>query len=204
EHSKNTSYQRDIYDHYDYGVFHGDDNNTVSFTKIRLEALRSDAEQIEMISNVAPLLAGLKFELRDHNEPACNRDWTVVSVLHEGEQPQALEEMGGEGITRYHNRVKAIQGDKLWRPLPLVKPRVDGVTVATVVGPEGEEIYCDEFGRVKVSFPWDKYHGQDDKASCWIRVSQAWAGGQYGSMMLPRVGHEVLVSYVEGDIDRPI
>ncbi|WIH29696.1 type VI secretion system Vgr family protein [Photobacterium damselae] len=204
EHSKNTSYQRDIYDHYDYGVFHGDDNNTVSFTKIRLEALRSDAEQIEMISNVAPLLAGLKFELRDHNEPACNRDWTVVSVLHEGEQPQALEEMGGEGITRYHNRVKAIQGDKLWRPLPLVKPRVDGVSVATVVGPEGEEIYCDEFGRVKVSFPWDKYHGQDDKASCWIRVSQAWAGGQYGSMMLPRVGHEVLVSYVEGDIDRPI
>ncbi|HIF9186835.1 TPA: type VI secretion system Vgr family protein [Photobacterium damselae] len=204
EFNTSATYQRDIYDHYEHGAFHGDDNNTVPFTKVRLEALRRDAETIELLSNAAPLLAGLKFELKDHNDPLCNRDWTVISVFHEGEQPQALEEMGGEGITRYHNRVEAIQGDKSWRPAPLPKPRVDGVSVATVVGPEGEEIYCDEYGRVKVYFPWDKYHDSDDKASCWLRVSQAWAGGQFGSMMLPRIGHEVLVSYVEGDIDRPI
>ena len=101
------------------------------------------------------LLAGLKFELSDHNDPLFNRDWLLVSVEHEGTQPQALEEMGGEGITRYHNTLIALQGDKSWRPELLPKPRVDGVSVATVVGPDGEEIYCDEFGRVKVFFPWD-------------------------------------------------
>ncbi|WP_318466919.1 type VI secretion system tip protein TssI/VgrG, partial [Photobacterium leiognathi] len=66
------------------------------------------------------------------------------------------------------------------------------------------EIYCDEYGRVKVSFPWDRYANHDDKASCWLRVSQGWAGAQYGMVALPRVGHEVIVSFLDGDPDQPI
>ncbi len=204
QHSAHAAYQGSNYEHFDYGVFHGDDNNTESFTQVRLEALRSDAQTVHAHSNIPKLLAGTKFTLDAHPEVECNRDWTVVSVSHTGTQPQALEEMGGEGITTYYNQLTALQGDRAWRPRPQAKPHIDGVSVATVVGPEGEEIYCDEHGRVKVYFPWDRYNKNDDKASCWVRVSQAWAGGQFGSVMLPRIGHEVLVSYIEGDIDRPI
>lgn len=87
---------------------------------------------------------------------------------------------------------------------PCAKPQVDGPMIATVVGPQGEEIYCDTFGRVKVHFPWDRYSSSNEKSSCWVRVAQEWAGSQYGSMAIPRVGHEVIVSFLNGDPDQPI
>ncbi|WP_429062474.1 type VI secretion system tip protein VgrG, partial [Aeromonas hydrophila] len=83
------------------------------------------------------------------------------------------------------------------------KPMVDGPQIAMVVGPDGEEIYCDEHGRVKLQFPWDRYGSSNDQSSCWVRVSQGWAGGQYGMMAIPRIGHEVIVSFLEGDPDQP-
>ncbi|HLM74713.1 MAG TPA: type VI secretion system tip protein TssI/VgrG, partial [Polyangiaceae bacterium] len=84
------------------------------------------------------------------------------------------------------------------------KPRVNGVQSATVVGPAGQEIHTDEFGRVRVQFPWDRLGKNDDNSSCWIRVSQGWAGTGYGMIALPRIGHEVLVGFFEGDPDQPI
>ncbi|MCC5902662.1 MAG: type VI secretion system tip protein VgrG, partial [Halomonas sp.] len=138
-----------------------------------------------------------------------NRDWQVLEVIHQGEQPQALEEDGktqsdASGMTRYHNHVTLIPGDTPWRATPNPKPRVDGPQVAFVVGPEGEEIHCDEHGRVKVQFPWDRYAEPNETASCWVRVAQGWAGGGYGSMAIPRVGHEVIVEFLEGDPDQPL
>ncbi len=76
--------------------------------------------------------------------------------------------------------------------------------MATVVGPPGEEIYCDEWGRVKVSFPWDRESEGNEFSSCWVRVSQGWAGGSWGSMAIPRIGQDVIVQYVNGDPDQPI
>ncbi|WP_275956967.1 type VI secretion system Vgr family protein, partial [Shewanella algae] len=87
---------------------------------------------------------------------------------------------------------------------PKAKPQMAGPQIATVVGPKDEEIFCDEYGRVKVQFPWDRYARGDEHGSCWIRVSQGWAGGQYGFMALPRIGHEVIVSFLDGDPDQPI
>ncbi|PMN87961.1 type VI secretion system Vgr family protein, partial [Enterovibrio norvegicus] len=84
------------------------------------------------------------------------------------------------------------------------KPCVHGPQIAIVTGPAGEEIFCDEHGRVKVQFPWDRYGNSDESSSCWVRVSQGWAGGQYGMMAIPRIGHEVIVSFLEGDPDQPI
>ncbi len=136
-------------------------------------------------------------------------DWQAIEVHHVGEQPQALEEDGmtqgdANGMTRYYNHVTLIPGDTPWRATPNPKPRVDGPQVAFVVGPEGEEIHCDEHGRVKVQFPWDRYAEPDDTASCWVRVAQGWAGGGYGSIAIPRIGHEVIVSFLEGDPDQPL
>ncbi|HHH31766.1 MAG TPA: type VI secretion system tip protein VgrG, partial [Polyangiaceae bacterium] len=84
------------------------------------------------------------------------------------------------------------------------KPRVWGVQVATVVGPAGEEIHTDEYGRVRVQFPWDREGQKDENSSCWMRVSQGWAGAGYGGIHIPRIGQEVLVSFLDGDPDQPI
>ncbi|MCE7645851.1 type VI secretion system Vgr family protein, partial [Vibrio fluvialis] len=90
------------------------------------------------------------------------------------------------------------------RATPQAKPQVDGPMIATVVGPQGEEIFCDEHGRVKLHFPWDRYSNGDEHSSCWVRVSQGWAGSQYGMIAIPRIGHEVIVSFLNGDPDQPI
>ncbi|MGP4846207.1 type VI secretion system Vgr family protein, partial [Marinobacter sp. 1Y8] len=135
-----------------------------------------------------------------------NRDWLITTVRHTGKQPQALEEDGGSGSTTYNNRFSVIPADRTWRPQlnDSQRPRMDGPQVAIVTGPPGEEIHCDEHGRVKVRFPWDRYSKNDDNSSAWLRVSQGWAGGSYGFMALPRIGHEVIVSFLDGDPDQPI
>ncbi|MBJ7278916.1 type VI secretion system tip protein VgrG, partial [Marinobacter salarius] len=118
--------------------------------------------------------------------------------------PQALEEDGNNGATTYHNAFNAIPADRTWRPQVEHRPLMDGPQVAIVTGPKGEEIHCDEHGRVKVRFPWDRYSKNDEHSSAWLRVSQGWAGGQYGFMALPRIGNEVIVSFLDGDPDQPI
>jgi type VI secretion system secreted protein VgrG len=84
------------------------------------------------------------------------------------------------------------------------KPRIEGPQTAIVVGPSADEIYTDKFGRVKVQFDWDRLGKRDEKSSIWIRVSQVWAGKQWGAMHIPRIGHEVIVAFLDGDPDRPI
>jgi type VI secretion system secreted protein VgrG len=100
---------------------------------------------------------------------------------------------------------EAVFAEHPYRPLEETeRPTVRGVQSALVVGPEGEEIYTDEFGRVRVQFHWDRDGKMDPNSSCWMRVSQGWAGGGYGKILIPRVGQEVLIGYLEGDPDRPI
>ena len=112
---------------------------------------------------------------------------------------------GEQTGSHYTSELTAVYADQPFRPrLTTPKPRIYGIQSATVVGPTGSEIYTDEFGRVRVQFPWDRYAHYDEKSSCWIRVSQAWAGGGFGIIAHPRVGHEVLVGFFEGDPDQPI
>ncbi|MDE9553779.1 type VI secretion system tip protein TssI/VgrG, partial [Xenorhabdus bovienii] len=86
----------------------------------------------------------------------------------------------------------------------LSKPVVDGPQIAKVVGPAGEEIFCDQYGRIRLQFPWDRYGKSDDQSSCWIRVSQPWAGQGWGMLAIPRIGQEVVVDFLHGDPDQPI
>ncbi|MCE8024173.1 type VI secretion system Vgr family protein [Billgrantia aerodenitrificans] len=203
------------YEHYDYPGRYKQDASGQPFTRVRLESLRHEALTAEAISDLPEFAPGARFELTDHDAASLNRDWQLIAVTHYGKQPQALEEDGivlnGEqgaaddaGMTRYHNELLLTPGDIAWRPRPNPKPRVDGPQIAFVVGPAGEEIYCDEYGRVKVQFPWDRDAAPDETASAWIRVAQGWAGSGYGSMAIPRIGHEVIVSFLEGDPDQPL
>ncbi|HFG2187020.1 TPA: type VI secretion system tip protein TssI/VgrG [Vibrio cholerae] len=201
---KDIAYQQPNYEHFDAPGRYKDDANGKAFSQIRLEYLRRDALLADAKSDEPLLLAGVRFDLQDHLDHAMNRDWLVVQANHQGTQPQALQEEGGSGATTYSNQLKLIPAHITWRARPCAKPQVDGPMIATVVGPQGEEIYCDNFGRVKVHFPWDRYSSSNEKSSCWVRVAQEWAGSQYGSMAIPRVGHEVIVSFLNGDPDQPI
>ncbi len=202
-------HQRDTYQHFDYPGRYKQDPSGNAFAQSRLDALRNDAVAGSGKSNSAALLPGQTFSLTEHPNGALNTDWQIVHIRHTGEQPQALEEEGGSGPTVYHNEFGVVKANTTWRarigsPEAPHKPMVDGPQIAIVVGPEGEEIYCDEHGRVKLQFPWDRYGSSNDQSSCWVRVSQGWAGGQYGMMAIPRIGHEVIVSFLEGDPDQPI
>ncbi|QKE34160.1 type VI secretion system tip protein VgrG [Vibrio fluvialis] len=197
-------YQQPDYEHFDAPGRYKDDVSGKAFSQIRLDYLRRNAYTATGKSNQPLLRPGVKFDLQEHLDDTLNRDWLVVSVTSQGTQPQALEEAGGNGATTYANQFSLIPAHRTWRATPQAKPQVDGPMIATVVGPEGEEIFCDEHGRVKLHFPWDRYSNGDEHSSCWVRVSQGWAGSQYGMIAIPRIGHEVIVSFLNGDPDQPI
>ncbi|WP_123589335.1 type VI secretion system tip protein TssI/VgrG, partial [Pseudomonas fluorescens] len=136
-----------------------------------------------------------------------------TEIRHEGKQPQVLEESVTSDVTElkddfhqgYRNQFSAIPWNVPYRPpLEHPKPKVLGTQSAVVTGPEGEEIFCDQYGRVKVQFFWDREGQHDDKTSCWMRVASNWASQNFGSINLPRIGMEVLITFLEGDPDQPL
>jgi type VI secretion system secreted protein VgrG len=128
------------------------------------------------------------------------KDYVLASIDHEASQPWKKD-----SEFAYTNRFTCTPFDVPFRPVRQnPKPFVRGAQTAIVVGPKGEEIYTDEHGRVKVQFHWDREGKKDDNSSCWIRVSQVWAGGGWGAIHIPRIGQEVIVDFLEGDPDRPI
>ncbi|HEY0139052.1 MAG TPA: type VI secretion system tip protein TssI/VgrG, partial [Nannocystis sp.] len=157
-------------------------------------------------SDVAELVPGVFFSLNGHPHGALDRKYLIVAVRHAGEAPEeVLYASPTEDQVRYTNECECIEAERPWRPAPLFpKPRAHGLQTAIVVGPAGEEIHTDEYGRIKVRFHWDRRSPFGDPASCWIRVSQRWAGPGWGSVFIPRIGMEVLVEFIDGDPDRPM
>ncbi|HEK3152678.1 type VI secretion system Vgr family protein [Proteus mirabilis] len=184
-----------------YGRFQLDDEGR-PLTQVRFEQLRNGSKVGQATTNCFALMPGKIFTLSQHPHQPMNDRWQVISVSHHGVQPLA-DNSGGEG-TQLSNSVSFIPGTQEWRPPYRYKPTADGDEVATVVGPPGEEIYVNEYGAVKVHFHWDRRGSADHSASCWVRVAMGWSGNGYGFSAVPRIGTQVLVSYLNGDIDRPI
>jgi type VI secretion system secreted protein VgrG len=199
-------HQSKEYEYFDYPGRYKRDAVGKPFTENRITALRHDVRVAEVEGDDVRLQPGLSFTLTGHPRDDLNAHWRVNTVTHKGSQFTSLQEeaTGSDVSTRYEQTAVLIPGRTEWRPTPLPKPRVDGPHMATVVGPKGEEIYCDEWGRVKVSFPWDRESQNNEFSSCWVRVSQAWAGGSWGAMAIPRIGQDVIIQYVNGDPDQPM
>ncbi|HEQ0197759.1 TPA: type VI secretion system Vgr family protein [Pseudomonas aeruginosa] len=198
-------HQASSYERYDYpGRYKSEVGE--GFTRDRLRGHRGDARLAIAEGDDARLVPGLSFDLTGHPRPDMNRGWRPVRIEHHGTQytSQAEDSADAERGTHYSSTAMLVPDDAEWRPAPLPKPRIDGPQQATVVGPPGEEIYCDEFGRVKVQFPWDREGRHDEHSSCWIRVSQNIAGALWGHMAIPRIGQEVIISNFDGDPDQPI
>lgn len=199
---QNLDYQRTQYEVFDYpGRFK--DGHGQNFARWQVEGWRNNAEEAQGKSRSPAIWPGRRIQLTGHPQAGLNREWQVVSSDLQGKQPQAVAGRSGSGTT-LENDFTVIPADRTWRPGPEPKPSVDGPQSATVTGPEGEEIFCDEHGRVRVKFNWDRYNPANQDSSCWIRVVQAWAGAGFGNLAIPRVGQEVIVDFLNGDPDQPI
>jgi type VI secretion system secreted protein VgrG len=153
-------------------------------------------------SNCRHFIAGFKFTLDRHFD--ANGDYVLTRVQHKASLEGAYTSPKGAALS-YKNEFECIPSALPYRPLRrTAKARVAGAQTAVVVGPKGQEIFTDKYGRVKVQFFWDREGKKDANSSCWIRVATAWAGKRWGITHIPRVGQEVIVDFLEGDPDQPI
>ncbi|WP_272572107.1 MULTISPECIES: type VI secretion system Vgr family protein [unclassified Providencia] len=184
-----------------YGRFQ-EDAEGQSFNQIRYEQSQNNRQTGTANTNCIELAPGRIFSLSNHPSSRMNDSWQVITAHHHGVQPLA-DNSGGEG-TQLSNTITFIPSTQEWRPPYRYKPTADGDELATVVGPPGEEIYTNSQGAVTVYFHWDRRGKPDHSASCCVRVAHGWNGDGFGFMSIPRIGQEVIVSYLDGDIDRPI
>jgi type VI secretion system secreted protein VgrG len=153
------------------------------------------------------LVPGYRFTVHDHSRQDFNAAYLITHLVHNAYEPQALEQEApaNETETEYGNEFRCIPSTVPFRPRRTTRrPAVRGPQSAVVVGPKGEEIYTDPFGRIKVQFHWDRRGKLNEHSSCWIRVATPWAGAQWGAIQIPRIGWEVMVAFLDGDLDRPI
>ncbi|ANC00695.1 MULTISPECIES: type VI secretion system Vgr family protein [Pseudomonas] len=197
-------HQAGDYPLYDYPGAYEQTQDGEHYARTRLESLQSLHERVELRGNARGLGSGHLFSLSGFSRQDQNREYLIVAARYYVVQ-ERLETGGGSGSAQFESNLSCIDAQQSYRPVSsTLRPLVKGPQTAVVVGPAGEEIWTDQYGRVKVHFHWDRHDQSNENSSCWIRVSQAWAGKNWGSMQIPRIGQEVIVSFLEGDPDRPI
>ncbi|APR82344.1 VgrG protein [Minicystis rosea] len=188
-----------IYDWMNADVAHAADGRAA----VRLDERRSLRRVATGESGCERLVPGFTFTLQDHPRDEFNAGYIITRVEHTGIEPTLSD--GGGGDARYENHFACVPATAVLRaPHVTPRPTIRGLQTAIVVGPSGEEIHTDEHGRIKVQFHWDRLGKRNEQSSCWIRVGQTWAGPSFGALHIPRVGHEVLVDFLDGDPDRPM
>ena len=175
------------------------------YAKLRIEEQEHDHTVSSGSGNCRAMLPGFKFDLTDHDRTEQDINYLIIHVTHRATEGTMIAGSDKQEAT-YMNDFVAHPSSITFRPdIKTDEPRIDSLQTAFVVGPPGEEIYTDEYGRVRVKFFWDLTPGDDNGAcSCWMRVMQPWAGPTYGQIWIPRVGMEVVVQFLNGDPDRPV
>lgn len=182
--------QRSIYE-YPGGQNTKDDGEALA--NKRLAALEAPGKVLRGVSTCRAFHAGCQFGLAGHYRPDVNATYALLLVSHQATQRD------------YSNSFEAVPANAPYRPPRLtLRPRIAGTQTALVVGKAGEEIWTDQYGRIKVKFHWDQSAARDETSSCWVRVAQGWAGKVWGNIFIPRIGQEVVVSFLDGDPDRPL
>lgn len=195
--SRPRKYDKATFERYLYPGEYVDPSVGSDYAKIRIEEEQSGGERVSGESDHRGLAAGYTFDLQGHPVASYDGSYLVVQATHSISNVE-YESGGGEG-DRYSNRFEAMASSETYRPPRLTpRPKIAGPQTAVVVG-EGE-IDADEYGSVVLRFPW----ARNDEVSCRVRVSQPWAGAGWGAMAIPRIGHEVIVEFLDGDPDRPI
>jgi type VI secretion system secreted protein VgrG len=189
---------------YDYPGGHATRDEADRLANLRMQAEEVQVTTVTGASNCRAFASGFRFTLKDYQRKDMNdKPYVLATVSHSASE--SVTGSNDQTEVTYSNSFVCIPFDVPYRP-PVVSPKpvIPGVQTAVVTGPSGEEIYTDDHGRVKVQFHWDREGKNDDKTTCWIRVAQMWAGQGWGAVWIPRIGHEVVVSFLEGDPDRPL
>jgi type VI secretion system secreted protein VgrG len=198
-----AGFKQQEYEMYDYPGKYEAVANGNSLARAAIERQHGQCERIEAQTNARGLHPGGLFTLADHPRDDQNRDYLITSTSYEFATNEYAS--GGDSQFVFACRLGAIGKEYPYRPPRTTpKPIVQGPQTAMVVGKAGEEIFTDKYGRVKVQFHWDRLGKNDENSSCWVRVAQGWAGKGWGAMAIPRIGMEVVVSFLEGDPDRPL
>jgi type VI secretion system secreted protein VgrG len=202
----NAAGGNDKFEVYDYPGEYDKKAQGDKITKIRIEEEEAQYVTIRGTSLCRAFTTGFRFDLKDYFRDDMNQSYVLTQVQHSASIGEAYRSaQGGFEQIAYTNTFTAIPHKIPYRPPRLTpKPVVQGLQEAVVVGPAGEEIYVDKYGRVKVQFFWDREGKKNENSSCWVRVSQLWAGKQWGAMFIPRIGQEVIVEFMEGDPDHPL
>jgi type VI secretion system secreted protein VgrG len=178
---------------YEYPGLYQTKDTGDAYGKKRLDGMEVPARLVSGESTCRAFAAGYTFTLTGHPRSDANDTYVLRRITHAG------------GRRQYRNSFLAFPSSATFRPPRVTpKPRIAGTQTALVVGKSGEEIWTDKYGRIKVQFHWDQLGQNDENSSCWIRVAQGWAGKNWGAIFLPRIGQEVVVSFLEGDPDRPL
>jgi type VI secretion system secreted protein VgrG len=179
-----------------------DDGSRIA--RVRMEEQEVQLEVITGTTNCRTFRAGFKFALSGHFRSAANQEYTLLSIYHTAASNSHISS-DEQNSFEYRNTFEAMPHSAPYRPPRLARrPIIQGSQTAVVVGKAGEEIWTDQYGRVKVQFFWDRAGKMDENSSCWVRVSQLWAGKGWGAVFTPRIGQEVIVDFLEGDPDHPI
>ncbi|WP_418648170.1 type VI secretion system Vgr family protein [Thauera butanivorans] len=204
EHADPRGHLFDHYTRYHYPGDYLDPGDGAQYAANTLERLQRQQETIHLSGRVRGAAPGHRLTLTGHPRADQNRELTLVAVSYDIADND-YEGAAGSTASHFHVDVEALPAERPFRPpLATPKPRARGVETAVVVGPPGEEIHTDEYGRVKVHFHWDRYGKKDGTDTCWIRVASPWAGSNFGAIHIPRIGQEVIVDFEHGDPDRPI
>ena len=181
----------------------GDGQN---YARVRIEQLKAEREMMQGQGNARNLAPGYLFTLSKYPRADQNQQYLIVEASYSFEENVYRSDgAGGDNPARYRLSIASVSSKTDYRSQRVTnKPRTTGPQTAVVVGPPGEEIYTDKYGRVKVQFHWDRYGKMDENSSCWIRVSSNWAGANYGGIFIPRIGQEVIIDFINGDPDYPI
>ncbi|MBX3443881.1 MAG: type VI secretion system tip protein VgrG [Planctomyces sp.] len=190
-------------EYYDYPGLYSERVMGTGLVKLRMEEEEMDHNVVHGASNSRHLSPGFKFDLSEHNSHTEEGSYIITSVQHTADETGNAAEHGP--MEFYSNVFTCIPSAVVFRPARITpKPVIQGVQTAVVVGPSGQEVFTDSLSRIKVQFHWDREGKYDERSSCWIRVAQAIAGCSWGFQMIPRIGQEVVVDFLEGDPDRPL
>ena len=193
---------------FEYPGEHKTHDDGEHYARVRLEEFHTLHQVASGEGNASHLGCGACFQLTRAQRQDQNQEYLVTSARYEIRSDQFYsQDRGTEEVERptYLVRFTAMPVTEAFRPARVTpRPIIPGPQTAIVVGKDGEEIWTDKLGRVKVKFHWDRYSTADENSSCWVRVSQFWAGKKFGAIFLPRIGHEVIVEFLNGDPDRPI
>jgi type VI secretion system secreted protein VgrG len=195
------------YEVFDYPGTYLETSDGEHYVKNRMEELAAQYERATAEGNARGLATGHLFSLVNYPRIDQNREYLVISAVHtlEDNSYETVEKNKSSSLVVYRGNWSVMPSAESFRPPRVTpKPVVKGPQTAVVVGRSGEEIWTDEYGRVKVQFHWDRYGASDEESSCWVRVAQVWAGKNFGAMHIPRIGQEVIVHFLEGDPDQPI